>query len=121
MDDAKQNTVIKGVAIGCAALIVLLAFAAGTLYIKRRAIVAWAKVTAVQSLSQRVLLDLPDGMDRARAARDLRLLEQRTRDGSVDRIKLATILNAMGRALEDKTLDRQEAEAIMTQIERAVE
>ena len=121
MDDVKKNTVIRGVAIGCAAVIVLLALAAGAAYLKRDAIIGWAKVKAVQGLSQRVMLDLPDGMDRARAQRDLARLEARVSDGSVDRLKLAAILNTMGRALEDKQLDRQEAEAIITQIEQAVD
>ncbi len=119
-NEARNSTIVRSVAVGCAALVVLLALAAGAAYLKRDAIVGWAKVKAVQGLSQRVLLDLPDGMDRARAQRDLARLEARVSDGSVDRVKLAAILQSMGRALEDKQLDSREAAAIIGQIEQAV-
>jgi len=121
MDEVKKKSALKTAGIGCVAVVILLLLAAGAAYLNRHAIAGWAKAQAVQALSQRVMLDLPDGVDRARAQRDLALLEARVRDGSVDRQQLAAILSAMGRALEDKRLDRQEAEAIMAQIERAVQ
>ncbi|HTY08569.1 MAG TPA: hypothetical protein VMF29_05350 [Candidatus Edwardsbacteria bacterium] len=120
MNEIKKISLLKAAGIGGAALIVVLMIAAGTAYLRRGAIARWAKQKAVQGLSRRVLLDLPDGVDRARVQRDLALLEARVGDGSVDRIRLAAILGATGRALEDKKLDRQEAEAIIGQIEQAV-
>jgi hypothetical protein len=109
--------VFRGIAAGCAAALVLLAAGAVTAYVKRAAVMRWATVRVADKMSQRLMLDLPAGIDPARARRTLDRLAQGIEQGTVDRQGLGAVYRSMDRALADGKLEKAEAEELLREID----
>ncbi|MDI6739279.1 MAG: hypothetical protein QME74_02830 [Candidatus Edwardsbacteria bacterium] len=116
----KKNMVINGVTIGCVAVIVLLAAGAGIVYVQRAAIMRWARVRVAEKMSGRLMMDLPEGVDAAKARQTLDRLAKGIEQETVDQARLAGVYRSMSWALADGKLDKTEAENVLQEIDTVI-